>query len=44
MSTKHKVNKQSQARRDAEDNRKFIAIVAGATVLLMILLYYVFVR
>ena len=44
MSTKQKVNKQSQARKDSEENRKFITIVAIATVLLMVLLYIVFVR
>lgn len=44
MSTKHKVNKQQQVRQDREDNRKFITIVAISTLLLMVLLYYVFVR
>lgn len=44
MATKQKVNKQQQVRRDREDNRKFITIVAVATVLLMVFIYYVFVR
>ncbi len=44
MATKQKVNKQQQVRRDREENRKFITIVAVATVLLMALLYFVFAR
>ena len=44
MSTKHKVNKQQQSRRDREENRKLTNIVAVANLLHMVLLYYVLVR
>ncbi len=44
MATKQKVTKQQKDRRDREETRKFITIVAMATVLLMVLLYYAFVR
>jgi hypothetical protein len=44
MSTKQKVNKQQKVRKDRAENRKFITIVALATILLMVLLYRVFVQ
>lgn len=44
MATRHKTSKQKISAKDREDNRKFITILAIATVLLMILMYIIFVR
>jgi len=43
MSTKSKHNKNFKAK-DAKDNRKFLIIVALSTLVLMILMYFIFVR
>lgn len=44
MATKSKPGKQNLKAKDAEENRKFLIIVALATLLLMILMYFIFVR
>ena len=45
MSTKHKASKPKRfAMKDAEDRRKFLITLAVATVLLMVLMYYIFTR
>ena len=40
--TKHKVTKQKQSAHDREDNRKFLLILAIATILLMLVMYFAF--
>jgi hypothetical protein len=45
MTTKHKTSKrQSFAKQDKEDNRKFLIVLAVATLALMLLMYIIFVR
>lgn len=44
MSTKHKSSKQNLKVKDKEDNRKFISILILSTILLMVLMYFIFVR
>ena len=45
MSTKHKTGKpQRSSAKDAEERRKFLTAVAVATLLLMVLMYYIFTR
>jgi hypothetical protein len=42
MATKQKLTKQQQAAKDRAENRKFIAILAISTLLLMVLMYLIF--
>jgi hypothetical protein len=42
--SKHKAPKQKFAEQDREDNRKFLLVLAVATVLLMVVMYFAFVR
>ncbi len=44
MSTKHKTSKPQRSAKDAEERRKFLTAVAVATLLLMVLMYYIFTR
>ncbi len=44
MTTKHKTPKQKFAKQDKEDNRKFLLVLAVATLVLMLLMYIIFVR
>ncbi len=40
--SKRKLSKQVQKAHEVEDNKKFLLIVAVATVALMLLMYYIF--
>ena len=40
--SKRKLTKQQQKVHEAEDNKKFILIVAISTIALMLLMYYIF--
>lgn len=42
--TKHRNPKQKYQTQDREDNRKFLTVLAVATILLMLLMYFLFVR
>ena len=42
MSTKHKSTKQKITVKDREDNRKFLIVLAIATIALMLLMYFIF--
>jgi hypothetical protein len=42
--SKHRVSKPKQSGQDREDNRKFLMVLAVATVLLMLIMYFAFVR
>jgi hypothetical protein len=42
--SKHRVSKPKQSEQDREDNRKFLMVLAVATVLLMLIMYFAFVR
>lgn len=42
MASKPKITRQQKTLRDREEMRKFITIVAIATVLLMVLMYFIF--
>jgi len=42
MATKQRFTKRRQSAKDREENRKFITILAVATVLLMLLMYFIF--
>jgi hypothetical protein len=42
MATKHKTPKQKITAKDREDNRKFLLVLAIATVVLMLLMYFIF--
>ena len=44
MTTKHRSPKQKISIKDREDNRKFLLVLAIATVVLMLLMYFIFVR
>lgn len=44
MATKHKTPKQKITAKDREDNRKFLIVLAIATVALMLLMYFIFGR
>lgn len=44
MSTKHRTPKQKISAKDREDNRKFLIVLAVATVALMLLMYFIFTR
>lgn len=44
MSTKQKVTKQQRNAKDREENRRFMTILAVSTVLLMLLMYFIFAR
>jgi hypothetical protein len=43
MATKQKSPKNRFAEKDRADNQKFLLIVIGATALLMVLMYFIFV-
>lgn len=43
MATKQKSPKNRFAEKDRADNQKFLLILIGATVLLMVLMYFIFV-
>lgn len=41
----HKTSKKGHIKeQDREDNRRFVMILIGATILLMLLMYFIFVR
>jgi hypothetical protein len=42
--TKHKPAKQKYAAQDREDNRKFLLVLAIATIVLMVVMYFAFVQ
>ena len=42
MATKQKLTKQKISVKDREDNRKFLIVLAVATVALMLLMYFIF--
>jgi hypothetical protein len=42
MTTKHKSSKQKISAKDREGNRKFLLVVAIATLALMLLMYFIF--
>jgi predicted nucleic acid-binding Zn ribbon protein len=42
MSTKHKPSKQEVQKRDQEENRKFMMVLAIATAVLVIIMYLIF--
>ena len=42
--SKHRITKQKPSAHDREDNRKFLVILAISTVLLMLVMYFAFVR
>lgn len=44
MSIKHKPSKEELKKRDQAENRKFLMVLAVATVVLMLLMYFAFVR
>ncbi len=44
MSTKHRSTKEKISAKDREDNRKFLIVLALATVALMLLMYFIFAR
>ena len=43
MAAKQKLTKQKISAKDREDNRKFLIVVAIATVALMLLMYFIFI-
>ncbi|MEY3194251.1 MAG: hypothetical protein RIQ78_348 [Bacteroidota bacterium] len=42
--SKNKVTKQNQTSQDREDNQKFIRVLVIATIALMLVMYFAFVR
>lgn len=42
MATKQKLTKEKISAKDREDNRKFFLVLAVATALLMLLMYFIF--
>lgn len=42
MSMKHRLSKQRQNTKEQDDMRKFLLIVVGATLALMVLIYFIF--
>lgn len=44
MSTKQKLPKQKYAKKDHDDNQKFVLILVLSTLALMVLMYFIFVR
>jgi cytochrome c-type biogenesis protein CcmH/NrfG len=42
--SKHKLTKQKQSTQDKEDNRKFLIVLAVATIALMLVMYFAFTR
>lgn len=44
MATKNRQPKQKVTAKDREENRKFLIVVALATVALMLLMYFIYVR
>jgi hypothetical protein len=44
MTTKHKAGKSNFKAKDKEDNKKFVTILVVSTILLMVLMYFIFVR
>lgn len=44
MSTKRKIPRNPKTERDSEQVRKFLLIIAVSTIVLMVLMYFAFVR
>jgi hypothetical protein len=44
MATKQKLTKQKISAKDREDNRKFLIVLGIATLVLVALMYFIFVR